>query len=91
MITEKKLHKIIMESINKILNEESINGRYQVYVEGDMKDVLIDDRIPMVRIDDYTIDGKQAINAIKQIKGFLDYSNDGIESAIEQYLFDELK
>ena len=56
-----------------------------------MRSVIIDERVPIVKIDDYTLNGAEAMDAISKIKGFLRYSNDGVENAIEQFLYDELR
>lgn len=89
-LTENDLHNIIMESVNRVLSE-SISGKYEVYADGEMRSVIIDERVPIVKIDDYTLNGAEAMDAISKIKGFLRYSNDGVENAIEQFLYDELR
>lgn len=89
-LTESDLHRIVSESVHKLLNE-SIGGKYQVYADGELRNVLIDLREPSIRIDDYVIDGTQAQEGIKQILGFLHHGNGDIESAIEQYLYDGLR
>lgn len=89
-LTEQDLHNIVLESVSRLLNE-SIRGKYQVYTDGELRNVYIDSRVPIIKVDDYTIEGEDAINGIKQIKAFLRYNNNGIESAIEQYLYDALR
>ena len=89
-LTEQDLHNIVLESVYRVLNE-SIRGKYQVYADGELRDVYIDSRVPIIKIGDYTIEGEDAINGIEQIKGFLKHSNCGIEKAIEQYLYDMMR
>lgn len=89
-LTENDLHNIVLETVNKLLNE-SIGGNYQVYVDGEPRNVVIDPIEPLIKIDDYVIDGVQAQEGIKQILGFLHHGNGDIESAIEQYLYDSLR
>lgn len=86
-LTEQDLRRMVIESVNKVLNE-SISGQYQVYLNGEPRNVYIDSNTPYIRIDDYEMDGDEALYGIEQIKGFLKYNNNGIESAIEQYLYD---
>lgn len=89
-LTEQDLHNIVLESVSRLLNE-SIRGKYQVYADGEVRDVYIDSRVPIIKVDNYTIEGEDAINGIEQIKAFLKYNNNGIESAIEQYLYDMMR
>lgn len=89
-LTESDLHRMVLETVHKLLNE-SIGGKYQVYVDGEPRNVLIDPREPSIRIDDYVIGGIEAQEGIKQILGFLHHGNGDIESAIEQYLYNSLR
>lgn len=89
-ISENRLTKIVRESINNILFEgnENIDGDYEVYYNGEPMIVRIDSTVPIVIFGDYEINGNEAIDAINSITQFMDYNNNGIEDAIEQYMYD---
>ena len=90
-LTEENLRNIVKEVVSKVLEEQSIDGKYQVYINGEPKNVYINSSEPIIKIDDYDIYGQDALDGVEQIKGFLSYNNCGVESAIEQYLYDMLR
>lgn len=91
-LTESDLRRIVSESVRKILHESfMLSGKYSVYTpSGELVTVYIDSSEPIVKINDYVIDGKEALDAIRKIELF-SKGNDSIESAIEQYIYDELR
>ena len=97
------MEEAIRKTVNKILKEESfnknvpndslfsLNGDYDVYVDGQILNATIDVENEFLEIGDWSLDGKEAIDAITQIYEFYKYSNNTIESAIEQYAYDALR
>lgn len=97
------MEEAIRKTVNKILREEyfnknvpndslfSLNGNYEVYVDGQILNATIDVENEFFEIGEWSLDGKEAIDAITQIYDFYKHSNNTIESAIEQYAYDALR
>ena len=102
-LRESELRQIISESVRRVLSEVSINknvpnvslasldGNYDVYVDGKILNATIDVENEFFEIGEWSLDGEEAIDAIKNVYDFYNYSNDTIESAIEQYAYDALR
>jgi len=102
-LRESELRQIISESVIRVLSEGSINknvpnvslasldGNYDVYVDGKILNATIDVENEFFEIGEWSLDGEEAIDAIKNVYDFYNYSNDTIESAIEQYAYDALR
>ncbi len=95
-LTESDLHRIVKESVNRILRESfgnisQLDGQYEVYFEDGFKEAVIDTNEPYIAIGDYTLYDEEAIDAINRIYGFLESSGGDVREAIEQYIYDELR
>ena len=102
-LRESELRQIISESVRRVLSEGYINknvpnvslasldGNYDVYVDGKILNATIDVENEFFEIGEWSLDGEEAIDAIKNVYDFYNYSNDTIESAIEQYAYDALR
>ena len=102
-LKESELRHMISESVKRILNEEYfnknvpidtlffLNGDYDVYVDGKMLNATIDVENEFFEIGDWSLDGDEAIEAITEIYNFYKHSNNTVESAIEQYVYDALR
>ena len=102
-LKESELRDMISESVRIVLNEEyfnknvpidslfSLNGDYDVYVDGKILNATIDVENEFFEIGEWSLDGEEAIDAITEIYYFYKHSNNTIESAIEQYAYDALR
>ena len=87
---------IVKRSVNRILKESMydfsiLDGEYEVYFEGGIKEAVIDTNEPYVSIGDYTLYDEDAMDAINKIYGYLESSNNDVSEAIEAYIYDELR
>jgi hypothetical protein len=102
-LRESELRRMIAESVKRVLREEYLNknvpidslfflnGDYDVYVDGEILNATIDVENEFFEIGEWSLDGEEAINAITEIYNFYKHSNNTIESAIEQYVYDALR
>lgn len=94
-LTESDLHIIVKNTIRKILKESKfsdISGLYNnIYVNDEIFDVKIDESEPMIQIGDYTLYDEEAERAISTIKAFMQHSKNGIENAIGQFIYEEMR
>ena len=87
-LSERNLYRIIRESIRRALNED-ISGTYTVCPCGEEMDVVIEERMPYMRVDGYRI--PNAKNAIETIKTIMDEDGVNLKTAIECYIYEQLR
>lgn len=103
-LTESDLHRIVRGAVKRVLSENLWNisdfsnnelsvldGTYIVYSEGEALNVYIDVENEEISIGGWSEEGKEALDAIREIYAFYRYSNNGIESAIEQFVYDQMR